>query len=1150
MTHQAFREYENNLLEKIKNNESPFLGLFEDYFTGHARKKIISYIQTYHDPFKRYIELLKKYPAVLSTILIVQLLEDFGEHGYFEVYPVLEKIFGFTMANNQKEILWKSFRRACLFNLGISVSPRTSGPLFMVKEYLRQVGLPLRFADRFTQQATSYIKQAGVPDVDDPELLRLWQDGLIEGLSPKIVKQAIQRDDTCYFTQLFIRCFSEQNNQTIGQSRIESLISRSIQNGPQIGTAKRAAIPQIVFREFEYGILLPGSDDINQWEISSDNTTRKYTSRSDERFISFENPLPLNVSIINDTGFQWNYSLWGNKANNKFMIFSIPEGKFIRCASLTEHEIFLDPGKYLLLMRFEPDNEGDIELFYENPSLYTKKISLDPGEIFTIHRGPAAIKLKADEKPVLNFNKEPLQGIRGNELYPAEELTLKIIIPKEMMEANTEFHITIKSNSLGEIVKIPFPSQQENEFSLDIGKVMDKYWKPGVSRILFEVFRKGIKRSLARKSAVIWNGLLILRKRILFQCSKLPENLFKDNCENLEINTQAHELSFQDETNRFFKMAFKDGLKILYFTWTVPGIFLSLMDYKGSERTENGIGLGQTVSITTSSRKAITIFASEPGTLQMGNFSIKVDFSRIGYKKIHLASLIEYLEPGQNILTFTSENLSEPVPIIKLVSPFEAQEYHIESKQRIRKIKIVVSSSIQAIRFFSKNLIDNKIYDTTVSFDNIGHTSREELIPEISATFFMDNQQSCTIYFPETGWPNGLWIFSFMLKSNDRWGLLTSNKGKIHADGIMSVGNNITPNPDEIFWVLNNNYSQKELTEIFCHLHKALKITYTRQSWPHLSWLEHLWIKLSENLDHSIDTNLKILELITDSRSVTQEDNNIPLLHPGAVLTRIFCMDKTWYPENKLSNSGFHITLRFISKLKNPYQAFSDNYFDLAALFAFSNAAQVAINRNKPENFQMQTYIESLKARDVQEKWRLLHDDQWMPARGDILGPMHYRYVLTKFQEKYSNIMENDSQRLGTPLFLVRQINSFSLSNFVDKPGFVRFSNEIDIGCLDDKVDTQIEYIDDETATSIESQKLIIKFISLFAQVCRCEARHFNIMKKFKTKIYETCNYSPNSMNKHLGFLLYLAQDLLCFYLLLWELVFSADCDQPRRIYV
>jgi len=305
------------------------------------------------------------------------------------------------------------------------------------------------------------------------------------------------------------------------------------------------------------------------------------------------------------------------------------------------------------------------------------------------------------------------------------------------------------------------------------------------------------------------------------------------------------------------------------------------------------------------------------------------------------------------------------------------------------------------------------VYETTVSFDNIGNTLREELVPDISATFFLDDQQSCTIYFPETGWPNGLWIFSFMLKSNNRWGLLTNNKGKVHADGMLSVENNIAPNPDEIFWLLDNIYNQQELTDIFCHLHEALKTTYTRQSWTNLSWLKHLWAKLSENLNDSIDTNLKILKLITDRSSITQEDNNIPLLHPGTVLTRIFCLDKILYPEKKLSNSSFHIALRFISRLKNQYLAFSNNYFDPAALFAFSNAAQVAINQGNPENFQMEAYIESLKARDIQEKWRLLHDDQWMPARGDMLGPMHYRHALTKFQEEYSIIMEIDSERLS-----------------------------------------------------------------------------------------------------------------------------------------
>ena len=38
MTYEDFKEQEANLLTKIKNSDSPFLGLFEDYFDQETRK--------------------------------------------------------------------------------------------------------------------------------------------------------------------------------------------------------------------------------------------------------------------------------------------------------------------------------------------------------------------------------------------------------------------------------------------------------------------------------------------------------------------------------------------------------------------------------------------------------------------------------------------------------------------------------------------------------------------------------------------------------------------------------------------------------------------------------------------------------------------------------------------------------------------------------------------------------------------------------------------------------------------------------------------------------------------------------------------------------------------------------------------------------
>jgi len=1156
MTYEDFKEQEANLLTKIKNSDSPFLGLFEDYFDQETRKNITSLLQDSYDPFRRYLDFLKEYPALFSTLLVIQLLEDFGESAYFEVYPVLEKIFGYVLTQGQRETLWRSFRSACLSDLGISISPRTSGTHFMVEEYLRQVGLPLRFVKRYAEKAVRYAEQAGIPDMNDPELLKLWQEGLVERLNPpvpKSVKRSIQRDDTCYYSQLFIRCLSDHYRPDSCSSRIESQLFESIQEGPQIRTAKRAAIPQIVFREYEYGILLPGSDDINQWQISGENLNHTCASRTDDRFVPFETTLlPSEVSISNNSGFKWHYPLWEDEKNNRLLVFSLPEGKFVGSTSLAEKEFFLEPGNYLLLMRFIPDLSENHEIFCEDPSLYLKKIFLTPGEIYSIHRGPAELMLKADEKPTLHFNNDPLRGVRGNELYPSDGLKLEIMIPKEMMETQTKFSITIKSSSLGETIDLPFPAQQENTFYLNIGKVMDKYWKPGISRVLFEVSRQGIKRSLARKSAVIWNGLFHVEKRILFQCHKLPENLVEDSCENLQKDLSKQVITFRDETNRFFKMVFGDGPRNLFFTWAVPGIFLSLINHSRPDESERAIHLGETISINPSTRKAITVYASEPGILIMGGFSIEVDFSRIGSRKIHLASLIEYLEPGQNTLSFKSERLFEPVPIIQLVSPFEAREYSVGSDIGMRKIELGIYSSIQAIRISSKNLIDGQSYETIVSFDNIGQTTRDELVPEIYATFFLVDQNSCSIHFPETNLPPGFWIFSFMLKADNRWGSLTNDKGGIYADGILSAGNIITPNPDEIFWWFENNHNPETFADVFCRLHRVLQISYTKQSWSNLSWLELFWTKLSKKLaaQNSMDDHLKIFQLITDHSTITQDEHSIPSFHPGTNLSQIFCLDKSFYPNRKLSNSSFHICFRFISELNNLCQAFSEEYFDFAALFGFSNASEVAMNQSKPRQFIMSAYLESLKARDINEKWRLLNDDQWIPAKGDMLGPMHYRYALARFREEFSNSRAADSNRLGKSLFLTRKTSSFSIKNFIDKTSFFPFSEKIDLGIYDERIDSQMEYLDEEQAISLEHQKQIIRFISLFAQVCRCEARNPGVIEKFKTKICETCNYSPSSMNKRIGYLLYLAEDLFGFYLLLWELVFSADCDQPRRVYV
>jgi len=1152
MLNQGFRDFENGLLTKIKNSESPFLGLFEDHINIQTRQKLVAFILKSNDPFQKFIDLMDTYPAVFSTLLVVQLLEDFGEHGHFEVYPVFKKIFGRDLTQNQREKLWRTFRIACLFELGISISPRRSGPHFMVREYLRQVGLPLRYVDQFTKKALRYVNQTGLPDLDDPELLKIWQEGLVTRLTPMTVKEAIQRDDICYHSQMFIRNLLEDRNGSTGTSRIESALIKAIESGPDVRKTKRAGIPRIIFREFEYGVLLPGSQESVQWEIKVETNGRTYTSRNDDRFIAFDAALPLDVLITNDEGFSCSYPLWQDQKDNRLLIFSMPEGKFMVSASLAEKEVFFDPGKYLVLARFVPEGESELEMFSESPEIYAYNISLAPGETYAIQRGPAKIQIKAEEKPVLYFNQDPLRGVRGNELYRAGGLKLEIIIPKEMMSVDKKFVIKMTSKSLGDEIELPFPIQEENQFVLNIGKVMEKFWDPGVSRVLFEVFREDIKRSLVRKSAVLWNGLDRMKNRARFFCIHLPKNLMEDSCENLESDRETKSITFKDETNRFFKMAFEDGPRLLFFTWSVPGIFLSLRDYAREGQNDKGLKIGETISINTSSRKVLTIFSSEPALLKIGTYEAQIDFTRLGSKKIPLSGMVEYLEPGHDALLYISEKYTSPIRLLHFVSPFEAKSYSVTSGLGQRKIEVTIRPALQALRLSMKNLTDGNTFNTDIPLEQIGQTDRFEILPDIHATFFKVSPNECTVHFPDNGWPSGLWLTSFMIKAENRWGALTDSKGAVFADGLVSSPNQVGKNFDELWWWFSNDNEKETYTKIFGRLDEALQTSYALDCWSRLSWLESFWIKLGRELSKNPRTGdcLELLSLTGNRNSITDDGYAIPAFHPGTAVTDMFCLEKSLYPDKRLSHSCFHSCLRFVSKINDPCRAFSHGYFDFAALFGFANALEVAQTECCPQCFELNAYIDSLKARDLPDKWRLLNDDQWIPAKGDMLGPMHYRYAFSKFKEEFLNAMATASERLGSALFLARQMKNVSIKALVNGKKITRAETDIDSRLFFDSLHPRSEFLDDEAVVALENQEDIIRFISLFAQACRWESREKGAMENFKKRADELCKSQQSSMNKYLGYLLYLSEDLFGFYLLLWELVFSVDCDMPRRRYV
>jgi hypothetical protein len=140
----------------IQSGYAPFLGLQKSLFQPEIRNVIRDKFTGCYDPLATYLSCLSKWPAVFLAYLTIYVAEGFGEHGTFEVYPFLEKALaqdGFTL--QQKGKLWKAYRKQCI-SLGLSVSSRLSGANFMVDEYLRQAGVPLKYVPNLADKMLGY----------------------------------------------------------------------------------------------------------------------------------------------------------------------------------------------------------------------------------------------------------------------------------------------------------------------------------------------------------------------------------------------------------------------------------------------------------------------------------------------------------------------------------------------------------------------------------------------------------------------------------------------------------------------------------------------------------------------------------------------------------------------------------------------------------------------------------------------------------------------------------------------------------------------------------------------------------------------------------------------------------------------------------
>jgi len=632
-----------------------------------------------------------------------------------------------------------------------------------------------------------------------------------------------------------------------------------------------------------------------------------------------------------------------------------------------------------------------------------------------------------------------------------------------------------------------------------------------------------------------------VEKRVRFYCEQWPENLEADHCVNLKRIDEGGYYTFHDESNRFFKMVFQDGGRQQQFTWSVPGIFLNLLTFVNQETRERSIPMGSTIAVNPTSQKVLQIFATNPGRLQLGSFNLLVNFSRLGSKKIPLASLLEYVGADGNTLTFTDKETEITVPLVSLVAPCTALEFATETSNGLRKVSFATASDIEAVKITADNLASGEKYHLELSAD----TRQGKLLPENNVTMFCESERKVALYFELSRWLPGLWVIEFAVLTAGRWGTLGNGENRIFADGLMFADDENAKTKEEVYQSLFQGYGEQKTVDIFGRIHRVLQHSFASEAWSNLAWLEWFWAKLCGRLGQEDNQEiwLQLLRLACRWPDDTFMEGVVPSHNLGATLPKMFSLPRETYQTVNDHSSSLLSCISFLPELADFMGVIRQQDIDVALPGGFANFAMVAVGQAEPEKFSLVRYQEFFTSRDFEERRRLLNSDQWLPGKGDFLGPMHYRFAFAKLRKKFAGNQIVESEIRGKALSVVRKVSDFQPSIYAGDSSYTNFDRYA-LNYLQPEIDPENDVLTDEEAVQWEHLHHIECFLSLFAHACRCDARFRDkVLPALERLLMENFDFQYRDLKKIIGYLLFLGEELFAFYLLLWEAVFTADCD-------
>ncbi len=1135
----VLEQSEKYLRKQLAELDWPFLGLFGEKLNKDMRAAVFTTISA-NPSVGGFIRHLELYPALFSIYLCQILLQTFGTADYFQLWPEIQKALRLRDApgDAEQQQLWMAFRRACVA-LGLEVSTRYQGTHFRVDEFLRQVGLSVAFADDLAERCMRFARRHGLPDEDDPEGIISWQEALCRTLtSPfsRTARAAVERDRRGFYTQLFLRVAGDGRRGADPDSPLGKAFAKVVaEDGTAARKFGRAAIPRMVMQNEALGVMLPGGRSC-EWTVAVDSQRRRYRTSGVEQFVPFDTYLPLKVAVEDETDHQvLAVPLWEDERNNRVLVFSSETGLLRGRGALSEAPVSVSPGAYYLLSRFDTNGSGsDAVQLCEDPAVFVSHIRLSPGEQLKICRGPASLVIAANEEASIQWQGEGIISREGHAVFPDAKLSLRIEVPSELRDAGTPFDLELSASDAGAAQTIALVLNDRGAAEVDVGSVVSKVgWRPGVWRVLAQLKRRGEARTLARSATLCWIGLKQFRSGPRFICSERPANLFEPGCDNVRVT--ANEVSCRSGDHRSMRLVFAlDSRRDMGMSWAVPGVFVDLLEYdEQGLAIRKPLALGGTLLASATSSQQLVISADRPATLRVGNFVRKVNFSARGSVTLPLGTLSDSVNANDSCLVYRLDDSGAEVILARLVRPHEVLEFAVRLEPGRGMIRFATANRIDAVKIHARELLSGTektlLADSGATIGNQGRSGPAQCLITSRPDGF-----STSVFVDLDCFSAGAWLLRLEVLHKNSWGRLSNSRGDHYAAGLLLAGMGKILTADRIGDLLAN-LAEGPGTQVLRRFHDALQYCYAQPCWNEIRWLEHGWRILvdrcTKGLPGSLDT---LVELAVQPPLETSSPSWIPQVFVLSRKPNLLVLEANEYAGLTAREYLVARVLRVIASLPTALSTVFGPALHVAAASGFSNLPGMQRGES-PRGFDTRRFAKAVVQLDDRKATYVLADDSFVPGDEQLLGPIHYRYAKAQFEDRYARSLGGNEIRRGQAIGMARQtVRLFPRLGLADRP-------------LDPVVDPWPTLVEESTPDHICQKLEILRefehFVSAFAWSCRLEARNKGTLTRFLDHATPLGVETPGP----LGFLLYVGEGLLSFYLLLWEIVLRADLDgQPR----